>query len=135
MQDWAWWAYLAPYQIQVESQLEGLEGELLEAQSLASRLRWQAPNLQMEKLSGALYEGGMDLKGLIHVPSRLAKVEGNADFDARRIRHLLSENGRRWIDQYTWEIPPKLQAQASACLLYTSPSPRDQRGYRMPSSA
>ena len=24
---------------------------------------------------------------------------------------------------------------ASGCLLYTSPSPRDQRGYRMPSSA
>ena len=26
-------------------------------------------------------------------------------------------------------------AQASICLLYTSPSPRDQRGSRMPSSA
>ena len=26
-------------------------------------------------------------------------------------------------------------AQAKACLLYTSPSPRDQRGSRMPSSA
>ena len=27
------------------------------------------------------------------------------------------------------------QAQAEGCLLYTSPSPRDQRGSRMPSSA
>ena len=27
------------------------------------------------------------------------------------------------------------QKQAWACLLYTSPSPRDQRGSRMPSSA
>ena len=27
------------------------------------------------------------------------------------------------------------QAAAQACLLYTSPSPRDQRGSRMPSSA
>ena len=27
------------------------------------------------------------------------------------------------------------RAQASHCLLYTSPSPRDQRGSRMPSSA
>ena len=26
-------------------------------------------------------------------------------------------------------------AEAEACLLYTSPSPRDQRGSRMPSSA
>ena len=29
----------------------------------------------------------------------------------------------------------KTLAQAGACLLYTSPSPRDQRGSRMPSSA
>ena len=135
MQDWAWWTYLSPYHIQVESQFEGLEGELLEAQSLASRLRWQAPNLQMEKLSGALYEGGMDLKGLIHVPSRLAKVEGNADFDARRIRHLLSENGRRWIDQYTWEVPPKLQAQASATLPMWTDSNPDWRGEVKPTMA
>ena len=27
------------------------------------------------------------------------------------------------------------ETQADACLLYTSPSPRDQRGSRMPSSA
>ena len=30
---------------------------------------------------------------------------------------------------------PKLKAQDNVCLLYTSPSPRDQRGSRMPSSA
>ena len=29
----------------------------------------------------------------------------------------------------------KKMAEAEACLLYTSPSPRDQRGSRMPSSA
>ena len=29
----------------------------------------------------------------------------------------------------------ELQALSSICLLYTSPSPRDQRGSRMPSSA
>ena len=28
-----------------------------------------------------------------------------------------------------------IQARLDICLLYTSPSPRDQRGYRMPSSA
>ena len=31
--------------------------------------------------------------------------------------------------------PGSLVAQTEACLLYTSPSPRDQRGSRMPSSA
>ena len=31
--------------------------------------------------------------------------------------------------------PAQAQAQEDLCLLYTSPSPRDQRGSRMPSSA
>ena len=33
--------------------------------------------------------------------------------------------------------PPEMQKRImnKYCLLYTSPSPRDQRGYRMPSSA
>ena len=31
--------------------------------------------------------------------------------------------------------PPSVQSLFSNCLLYTSPSPRDQRGSRMPSSA
>ena len=34
--------------------------------------------------------------------------------------------------QMTWTFPT---AWSKDCLLYTSPSPRDQRGSRMPSSA
>ena len=34
-----------------------------------------------------------------------------------------------------WPTIPKVHQQTTACLLYTSPSPRDQRGSRMPSSA
>ena len=30
---------------------------------------------------------------------------------------------------------PNMGGKSTYCLLYTSPSPRDQRGYRMPSSA
>ena len=37
--------------------------------------------------------------------------------------------------QYTSDEYQKLLAAHNACLLYTSPSPRDQRGSRMPSSA
>ena len=53
----------------------------------------------------------------------------------------------RWVGEYgamvsriasTYEARPALAeelVQESFCLLYTSPSPRDQRGSRMPSSA
>ena len=44
-----------------------------------------------------------------------------------------------WICQ-TWGNDPEIEAgnhtmELTICLLYTSPSPRDQRGSRMPSSA
>ena len=34
-----------------------------------------------------------------------------------------------------WDTPGAQDGQDVSCLLYTSPSPRDQRGSRMPSSA
>ena len=34
-----------------------------------------------------------------------------------------------------WSVTPALHTPLMSCLLYTSPSPRDQRGSRMPSSA
>ena len=33
------------------------------------------------------------------------------------------------------EVSPRWESNSRTCLLYTSPSPRDQRGSRMPSSA
>ena len=50
----------------------------------------------------------------------------------------LIEEGCDWenLQQGAISIPsPYLQNQYVLCLLYTSPSPRDQRGSRMPSSA
>ena len=41
---------------------------------------------------------------------------------------------RDWIQSLIDDVTP-LAAQLNLCLLYTSPSPRDQRGSRMPSSA
>ena len=40
-----------------------------------------------------------------------------------------------WATQHIDEMIEIIAALIENCLLYTSPSPRDQRGYRMPSSA
>ena len=40
-----------------------------------------------------------------------------------------------FVDLWSFDVSGFLNLLASACLLYTSPSPRDQRGSRMPSSA
>ena len=47
-------------------------------------------------------------------------------------KHNLNYDGTRAIDGGAAEFRKGI---ASGCLLYTSPSPRDQRGSRMPSSA
>ena len=41
----------------------------------------------------------------------------------------------RQIEKSNINLDPKFQRREACCLLYTSPSPRDQRGSRMPSSA
>ena len=47
------------------------------------------------------------------------------------VRRFLRDHYRDADLVYTYWLAPS----ATACLLYTSPSPRDQRGSRMPSSA
>ena len=56
--------------------------------------------------------------------------------DEPQVRHLFS----RQLERYGYEVdlagsPGDALALVADCLLYTSPSPRDQRGSRMPSSA
>ena len=58
------------------------------------------------------------------------------------IRELAQQPEHRWLENMVLVIVPNYNADANdrmglnnRCLLYTSPSPRDQRGSRMPSSA
>ena len=56
------------------------------------------------------------------------------------IETMLSNTAARYRIPYclstvATETPETIGAQVDGCLLYTSPSPRDQRGSRMPSSA
>ena len=49
----------------------------------------------------------------------------NGTSSSEDLNHSFSQNSREY----------KMKIVTKACLLYTSPSPRDQRGSRMPSSA
>ena len=45
------------------------------------------------------------------------------------------ENGSCYVQDTSAQLAAQLISPKKGCLLYTSPSPRDQRGSRMPSSA
>ena len=48
---------------------------------------------------------------------------------------ILDKAGLAELEYETETVAVRLSRVAGSCLLYTSPSPRDQRGSRMPSSA
>ena len=62
-----------------------------------------------------------------------AKGAKNAGDEVWVARYLAERNAEKYGLSIEWH--PKPLGQTDCCLLYTSPSPRDQRGSRMPSSA
>ena len=77
----------------------------------------------------------------VHVNGMVQQALKNADVTSFKVNKIHSDYARdknniwfvseiKKVDTATWVI-----LDSSYCLLYTSPSPRDQRGSRMPSSA
>ena len=94
--------------------------------------------LLVKHLGGALYPPPSDrehaeipalhaLRRRVLVRTRLAPKQ--------RKSHKEAQIGARLAGLVSTWIPHAPGARAATCLLYTSPSPRDQRGSRMPSSA
>ena len=75
------------------------------------------------------FEREMTITGLGRGVDATGKL---SDDGIERVRAAL-EKYRGIMDRY--ELAGVRMTATSACLLYTSPSPRDQRGSRMPSSA
>ena len=53
------------------------------------------------------------------------QLSGTFRLGGKGFASLITPRGNFWVEE----------GKSSSCLLYTSPSPRDQRGSRMPSSA
>ena len=82
--------------------------------------------LRQNDLKQALYDEGGILMDKV-----LVTLHGDEHRTRRTVESQLFR--RNFFRHYENEVFPKLLAET--CLLYTSPSPRDQRGSRMPSSA
>ena len=78
----------------------------------------------MEKLSKKLTVIGQDLKSLINTDTVLDDNE-----------KILDNQDLAFLLKVSFRTLQRYRVNKQLCLLYTSPSPRDQRGSRMPSSA
>ena len=67
--------------------------------------------------------------------SRVTKFAGRDPGPAARVAGFIAHLRVNGLRLGVAEADVAMAALAEVCLLYTSPSPRDQRGSRMPSSA
>ena len=91
------------------------------ASTVVRSLDWRLPIEDSCKKLGEQLPGGIDLLTVFvspHFQSELEEIVEKLTADLAPV-HTLGSTGESIV----------------ACLLYTSPSPRDQRGSRMPSSA
>ena len=90
------------------------------------------------RAASGLQTGGAIWTDLYNAPLRNVKKLGLVNKkvlqeDINGLEHICAIVAKEQDAQQAYQ--DRIKAQAEDCLLYTSPSPRDQRGSRMPSSA
>ena len=76
-------------------------------------------------------QGGLIIFGVTDNPRTLKGID-QEKFEQIKIEQISTYLSEYFSPEIVWDIDV---VQYRNCLLYTSPSPRDQRGSRMPSSA
>ena len=111
--------------------------EALEALGERERLREKCElyRQRIEELENKMEDVALDetVDAKVH-----AEVVARLETAEKKLRCLMGTERGRAIAQLETELEERdetIAALREACLLYTSPSPRDQRGSRMPSSA
>jgi hypothetical protein len=115
-ESWAWWAALEPYMLQWDGELSEVKAAELEAAKIVCGGNWYAPTLAITNLQAELYGGKLDARGKVNVASRALKASVVSDFDPHKAEHVLTEGGRRWLQQYSWTRPPMLAGDMSLVL-------------------
>ncbi len=77
---------------------------------------WRAPRLAVASARAKLFDGSLRCAGELDATTRAAAVSLESDFDPHRIAPLLSPGGKRFLDQFTWEEPPRIEAELAAVL-------------------
>ena len=107
----ALWSRLEPYWLDWQCRLVQIQSTEVDAAELLCAGRWRAPELTVTNLHAKLYQGKLDVRAALNIATRVASFHIASDFDAHRIAPLLTKEAQRWIGQFSWETPPRLEGQ------------------------
>lgn len=107
---WAWWAALEPYFLEWRCQLMDVHARdqtrEFQVKEVACGGLWRAPELTITNLYSELYQGKLEAHASVDVATRKTTFEYVSDFDVQKAAPLLTEKGRQWLEQFSWQSPP-----------------------------
>jgi hypothetical protein len=106
---WGAWHKIQPYSIDWQATATEVTAPKLQIDDLALQGRWRAPQMTLQKLQAQLYHGHLDGQADLDVASREVRLQAALDFDPHRVSPLLTPAAQRWISQFDWARPPRVQ--------------------------
>lgn len=129
---WDWWQHLQPFALGWSARAARLDTSQLGADDVRVGGNWLAPSLQLTNIQAAFPEGTVMARARLDVTRREAAFELVSDFDAKRVKPLLTEKAQQWLARYSWQQPPHLAGSGVVILpAWTNRAP-DWRGEVLP---
>lgn len=113
---WGWWTNLQPYQLGWKAHASGLRWAGWRAEELACDGSWQAPALIITNLHARAYGGPLDARASLNVDTRQGGFTLASRIEPHDLGPLLSDAAQRWLQDFSWAVPPRLTAEAAFVL-------------------
>jgi hypothetical protein len=112
----SWWTNLEAYALEWQGNLTNLHSAKLDVQEVAAGGTWRAPLLEITNLVAKIYDAPFSARATLDVVQRALAVKLASELDPQNLQQLLPESGRRWLEQFTWDAPPRLAGDISLIL-------------------
>jgi hypothetical protein len=109
--EWVWWAWFKPFTASWRGQVDELRIKDVAADRVELEGQWRAPTFELTKVRAKLSGRDLELAGMVQVDSRRVRAATRFDVDVHRLESLLTVKTDRWLDQFSWEAPPRVQAK------------------------
>jgi hypothetical protein len=106
------WRHLAGAEIPWSMTVSNVLSEEIDIGSLRVDGDWAWPRFQIGHMNARLYDGEISGKASLDVATRKGSASAEGNFEYKKIARLLDRPVQRWLEQFAWETPPFIQAEA-----------------------
>ena len=125
---WAWWAALEPFALTFKGGVHELILRGVEFDAIELDADWRAPQLRLNHLQVDRAGEQLTLRGDVDVATRQAAATARMNLDVHALESLLTPKTVRWLSQYAWDQPPRVEASAEFTLPEWGQTAPDWRG-------